>query len=147
MSAFFSRFFVVAAFLLVVLFLADTTFALPLFQDRSEYTGATGPADGGNVNPSSSGSCDGGQCHHGPVLDLLSNNAGHGGNSKSGDATTFFQGISKCRSDDNNAYSGASGSAQGGSTTDDDALANILSGNAGNGGASESGSAGDSHCQ
>ncbi|KAF9073765.1 hypothetical protein BDP27DRAFT_1318124 [Rhodocollybia butyracea] len=97
---------------------------------ESAFTGSTGPSRGGNVGKDGSGHGDGLQ-----LLNVLSNNGGDGGKSESGDARV------NCKRDGPapGAYTGATGDVSGGDTSGSNSWINLLSGNGGPGGLSQSG--------
>ncbi|KAI0067899.1 hypothetical protein BV25DRAFT_887017 [Artomyces pyxidatus] len=93
----------------------------------SAYSGSGGNATGGSVF---SGLGHGGL----DLISLLSNNAGDGGDAKSGNA------VSRRAFVERDSYSGMGGNASGGSAHGVSGLVNVLFGNAGNGGHATSGS-------
>ncbi|KAL1740557.1 Shs13 protein [Schizophyllum fasciatum] len=120
----------------------------------NSYSGAGGMAPGGSVNnPETDGESGLGDLH---LLDLMSNNAGNGGDAGSGSGAVG--GSSHCQSritrdnardhwnrrnmmESGNAYTGAGGNAAGGNANGHHGLISVLSGNAGDGGNGDSSSA------
>ncbi|KAF8078362.1 hypothetical protein FPV67DRAFT_1663115 [Lyophyllum atratum] len=124
------------------------TAAVPVHNSDNAYTEGGGHASGGDVDSDPL---------HGPLrgllggglVDVLSHNAGDGGDADSGNALGGIPGLNPKwmgwahgGGDNNgNAYTGPGGKAPGGSVKGAKGIISILSGNAGDGGDAESGSA------
>ncbi|KJA25971.1 hypothetical protein HYPSUDRAFT_75617 [Hypholoma sublateritium FD-334 SS-4] len=130
----------VALALLLSLALAVPVHSVPTPQAEvgNAYSGAGGHASGGGVSSGSSTSA--GPLGGLELLDVFSHNAGAGGKANSGPA--FAGKVNTTNTDDKqgNAYSGAGGTADGGSVSGGvPALVSLFSGNAGKGGSASSG--------
>ncbi|GAW09291.1 hypothetical protein LENED_011438 [Lentinula edodes] len=146
MSAF-SRLFAFALLFISLLLAENTVNALPL-DGRSPHdvaSGASGPSRGGDVvqAPNSNENCANGVCglETTPLLAILSHNGGDAGSSKSGYVSGSRATTKQCKRTDGaaNDFSGASGDASGGSTTNGDGMIEMMSDNGGAGSNSASG--------
>ncbi|KAF8898367.1 hypothetical protein BD779DRAFT_1666233 [Infundibulicybe gibba] len=143
--------FIAAALLFNTITAAPTTSESPAIKRSSAYSGSGGGTSGGSVN----GINEGGDANHhssNVLLNLASYNAGNGGTATSGAAahgdggrkwTQIHSHQNQADRPSGDSYTGAGGQALGGNVNGvEPGMINILSGNAGNGGDSSSGSSG-----
>ncbi|KAF8624899.1 hypothetical protein AX15_005767 [Amanita polypyramis BW_CC] len=118
-------------------------------QNGNAYTGPGGQASGGSISMGA-GNAPANRILGGllamPLINILSNNAGDGGDASSGDglANLGHRGLHREQklsqsSSISNAYTGAAGNAMGGSVNGPIGLINLMSNNAGDGGDATSG--------